>query len=131
MSQPVVDEAHTAERTGKLVHLLRRWVKSIPVGQFRLCAHRFSPFLVLDGLKELEQVYYMESKMSSESAWEGVPLHPGPETRNAPSIRVSEDRGFTARFDKVTRGSYTLLEKLTCSAYGPIVQFVREECAGS
>ena len=39
--------------------------------------------------------------MSSESAWEGVPLHPGPETRNAPSISVSEDRGFTAWFDKL------------------------------
>jgi hypothetical protein len=97
---PVVDEAHTTERAGKLPHLLRRWVKSISVGPFRRCAHRFPPFLVLDWLKGLEQVYYTESNMSSESAWEGVPLHPGPETRNAPSIPVSEDRGFTARFDK-------------------------------
>jgi hypothetical protein len=56
--------------------------------------------LVLDGLKGLEQVYYMESKMSSESAWEGVPHPPGPEIRNAPDIPISEDRGFTARFDK-------------------------------
>jgi len=80
MSQPVVDEAHAAEGAGKLPHLLRRWVKSIPVGPFRLCAHRFAPLLVLDGLQRLEQVYDMESTMSSESAWEaweGVPLHPG------------------------------------------------------
>jgi hypothetical protein len=64
-----------------------------------VCAHRFPPFLVLDGLKRLEQVYYMEAKMSSKSAWEGVPLHPGLETRNAPYIPVPEDKGFTARFD--------------------------------
>jgi hypothetical protein len=96
---PVVHEAHTAEGAGKVPHLLRRWVKSIPVGSFRLCAHHFPPFLILDGLKGLEQVYYTESKMSSESAWEGVPLHPGPETRTAPAIPMSEDRGFTARFE--------------------------------
>src|SRR5215472_15487389 len=69
----------------------------------RALSRFFEPFFFfLDGLKGLEQVYYMESKMSSESAWEGVPLHPGPQTRNAPSIPVSEDRGFTARLDKRT-----------------------------
>ncbi len=66
---PVVDEAYTAEGAGKLVHLLWRWVKSIPVGPFHLCAHRFPPFLVLDGLKGLEQVYYIGQRMSSGAAW--------------------------------------------------------------
>jgi len=52
----------------------------------------------------------MESKMSSESAWEGVPLLSGPETRNAPSIPVSEDRGFTARFDKKEKRFFDLFD---------------------